>query len=117
MKSIEVKNFTTDADEVANPTDRAKVESVNVGGQRIMKITLQPGWKWSDDIKPLVGTHSCQANHLGIIEKGTITATHDDGSKETYTAGDAYSIKPGHDAWVEGNEVCVVYEFAGLWGE
>ena len=117
MSSIVVKNFTKQADEVVNPSERAKVESVNVGGQRIMKLTLQPGWKWSVDIKPHVGTDSCQANHVGVIEKGTITAIHDDGTKATYSSGDAYSIKPGHDAWVEGSEECVVYEFAGLWGE
>mgnify|MGYP004007146931 CR=1 FL=1 len=53
MNSIDIKNFSTQADEVVNPTNRAKVESVKIGGQRIMKITVQPGWRWSDDIKPL----------------------------------------------------------------
>jgi hypothetical protein len=117
MNSIDIKNFSTQADEVVNPTNRAKVESVKIGGQRIMKITVQPGWRWSDDIKPLVGTESCQATHLGVIVKGSITAVHNDGSKGTYSAGDAYSIKPGHDGWVEGDEECIAYEFAGAWGE
>ena len=82
-----------------------------------MKIAAQPGWVWSKDIKPLVGTESCQAKHLGVIVEGTITCRHDDGSEITYSAGDAYSIEPGHDAWVVGNTKAVAYEFHGLWGE
>ena len=54
MASIEVKNFANDADEVNTPNN-ARVETVNVGGQRVMKICVQPGWKWSNDIKPVVG--------------------------------------------------------------
>ena len=57
MASIEVKNFANDADEVNTPNN-ARVETVNVGGQRVMKICVQPGWKWSNDIKPVVGTDS-----------------------------------------------------------
>jgi len=54
MASVEAKDFATAADEVMTPNN-AKVEMVNVGGQRVMKLTAQPGWKWSDDIKPMVG--------------------------------------------------------------
>jgi hypothetical protein len=116
MKSIEVKNFGTNADEVATPNN-ARVETVNVLGQRIMKLTVQPGWKWSNDIKPAVGTDSCQAKHIGVIVEGTITCRHNDGSEATYSAGDAYAIEPGHDAWVEGDAPAVAYEFHGAWGE
>ena len=59
---IEVKNFASQADE-AKEMPNARVESVNVMGQRVMKLTLAPEWKWSRDIKPLVGTPSCQATH------------------------------------------------------
>ena len=71
MSSIEVKSFSN-ADEVNDSFENAKIEAVNVGGQRIMKLILQPGWKWSSDIKPVVGTESCQANHLGLIVAGTV---------------------------------------------
>ncbi|GIR85097.1 MAG: hypothetical protein CM15mP85_17210 [Rhodobacterales bacterium] len=54
---------------------------------------------------------------LGVIVEGTITCRHDDGSEITYTAGDAYSIEPGHDAWVVGDKKAIAYEFHGLWGE
>ena len=72
MSSVEKKTFATEAAEVMEPNN-AKVEIVNVGGNRVMKIAAQPGWVWSKDIKPLVGTESCQAKHLGVIVEGTIT--------------------------------------------
>ena len=86
MATIEVKNFEKDADEVSTPNN-ARVETVNISGQRVMKLTIQPGWKWSDDIKPLVGTDSCKAKHLGVIVEGSITCRHDDGTQVTYSAG------------------------------
>ena len=116
MAGVEVKTFDK-ADEVNENFNNAKIEAVKVGNQRVMKLTLQPGWKWSKDIKPIIGTHSCQATHTGIIVEGTVHCVCDDGSEATYTAGDAYAISPGHDAWVVGDKPAVVYEFAGMWGE
>lgn len=113
---IEVKNFSSAADE-AKDMPNARMEAVNVLNQRVMKLTLSPDWKWSKDIKPIIGTHSCQATHTGIIVEGTVHCVCYDGSEATYTAGDAYAISPGHDAWVVGDKQAVVYEFAGMWGE
>jgi hypothetical protein len=113
--SIDVKTFAESSD--VNEPNNARVEAVVVGGQRVMRLTLQPGWKWSEDIKPTVGTDSCQAKHLGVIVSGSIRATHNDGTDVTYTAGDAYAIAPGHDAWVVGDEPAVCFEFNGAWGE
>ena len=116
MSSIEVKSFSS-ADEVNTNFNNARIEAVNVGGQRVLKLTLQPGWKWSDDVKPTVGTESCQATHLGVIVEGSVKAVHNDGTEATYHAGDAYSIQPGHDGMVVGDNPAIVYEFAGAWGE
>jgi len=115
MSSIEIKNFATDSD-VSTPNN-ARVETVNIAGQRVMKLVVQPGWVWSKDIQPVVGTQSCEAKHLGVIVEGTITCRHDDGTEATYSAGDAYSIEPGHDAWVVGTKQAVAYEFHGVWGD
>ena len=112
---IEVKNFSS-ADE-AKDMPNARMEAVNVLNQRVMKLTLSPDWKWSKDIKPVIGTATCQATHTGIIVEGAVHCVCDDGSEATYTAGDAYAISPGHDAWVVGSKPAVVYEFAGMWGE
>ena len=78
---------------------------------------VQPGWKWPKDIKPIVGTESCQAKHIGVIVEGTVTCRHNDGTEVTYSGGDAYAIEPGHDAWVVGDKPAVAYEFHGAWGE
>ena len=68
---IEVKSFASQADE-AKDMPNARMEAVNVLGQRVMKLTLAPDWKWSKDIKPIVGTASCKATHVGVIIEGTI---------------------------------------------
>ena len=116
MASVEAKDFSTAADEVMTPSN-ARIEVVNVGGQRVMKLTAQPGWKWSNDIKPMVGTESCQKNHVGVCVQGKLMVTHEDGSSLEVGPGDAYTFAPGHDAWVVGNEPVVAYEFGGAWGE
>ena len=118
MSSLEVKSFDK-PDQEFKQFANAIMGHVNVGGQRVIQIKLQPGWKWSKDVKPKIDSKadSCQATHLGIIVKGTVCAKHDDGSEITYSAGSAYSVKPGHDAWVVGDEPVIAYEFGGMWGE
>lgn len=116
MESVEVKSFSA-ADEVNTSFNHATIEAVKVGGQRVIRLTLEPGWKWSVDVKPTVGTSTCQAPHLGVIVSGSICCRHDDGTEKVYSAGDAYAIQPGHDAWVLGDEVAEAFEFAGMWGE
>ena len=68
---IEVKNFSSAADE-AKDMPNARMEAVNVLNQRVMKLTLSPDWKWSKDIKPILGTDTCQATHTGIIVEGAV---------------------------------------------
>jgi hypothetical protein len=114
MSSIEVKSFDK-TDEVNTDFDNAKIDAVKkVGNQRVLRLTLQPGWQWSKDIKPKVDGDSCQAKHLGVIVSGKVCAKHKDGTELTYKAGEVYSIDPGHDGWVVGNEPAVVYEFHGM---
>ena len=86
-------------------------------GQRVIRLSVQPGWKWSKDIKPVVGPESRQAKHFGVIVEGTITCQNNDGSKITYSAGDAYAKEPGHDALVVGDVPEIAYEFRGAWGD
>ena len=110
MATVEAKNFSRDADEVATPNN-ARVETVNVLGQRVMRLTVQPGWKWSECVKPAVGGHSCQAGHVGVVVQGSMKCVHDDGTEIIVKAGDAYYFAPGHDGWVLGDEVFIGYEF------
>ena len=87
MSSIEVKTFDN-PDESNTNFKNAKIDIVKVGDQRVMRLVLQPGWKWSQDIKPTVGTDSCKAKHLGVIVSGAVCAKHDDGTELTYAEMD-----------------------------
>ena len=68
MSSIVVKNFNN-SDEVRTP-DKTKAEVVELGNVTAMKITLEPGWRWSECIKLVVGTESCQKRHVGMLVSG-----------------------------------------------
>ncbi len=108
--SLSSKSFSN-PDLVKEPA-KTHSASVNLGVATATKIVLQPGWKWSDCVKPFVGGHSCQAAHVGVVMSGSMTVAHDDGSEITVHAGDAYTFAPGHDGWVNGDEEFVGYEFS-----
>ena len=95
-------------DEVRAP-NKTRVEVVRLEGFTIGRFIFQPGWRWSECIKPVVGTDSCQATHVGYAVSGRVTVRTNDGAQKTIAAGMSYTIPPGHDAWVEGSEpfVCI----------
>ena len=110
MASMSKKNFDS-PDETLTP-EKVKVDNVDLGnGVSAARMEAQPGWKWSDCIKPIVGTDSCEKPHVGVCVSGKIKVIHDDGSELEIGPGDAYTISPGHDAWVLGDEPYVAYEF------
>ena len=110
MPNLFVKSFK-DADEVKTP-DKTHAAVVKLGNVNATKVVLQPGWKWSECVKPVVGGDSCQAGHVGVIIQGSMKCTHDDGSEIVASSGDAYYFAPGHDGWVLGDEPVIMYEFA-----
>jgi mannose-6-phosphate isomerase-like protein (cupin superfamily) len=95
-------------DEVRSP-DKTRVEVVRLEGFTFGRLTFQPGWRWSESIKPVVHTDSCQVSHAGYAVSGSAIIRMNDGSEKTIVAGDSYTIPPGHDAWVVGKEpfVCI----------
>ena len=109
MAGIEHRDFSA-PDEVRSP-DKTSVEVVNVGDGQIARCTFQPGWKWSDCVKPVVGTDTCQAEHIGYQISGRIHVEHADGTTADIVPGEVYRIAPGHNAWVLGNEPAVGVEF------
>jgi mannose-6-phosphate isomerase-like protein (cupin superfamily) len=109
MAGIAKKSFET-PDESRSP-DKTTVEVVDLGSVKAARMTLQPGWRWSECIKPVVGTESCQTHHVGAVTSGELQIRHDDGTEVRVGPGDAYVIEPGHDAWVIGSEPFVAYEF------
>ena len=109
MANIETKSMES-PDESRTP-EKTTVSVVHLGDATVGRFTLQPGWTWSDCIKPVAGTDSCQAAHLGYAVSGTIHIAATDGTEADISAGDAYRLAPGHDAWVVGDEPFVALEF------
>jgi quercetin dioxygenase-like cupin family protein len=96
-------------DETRTPA-KTKVEVVNLGEYTIGRFNFEPGWRWSECIKPVVGTDSCQVSHVGYMVSGKLGVRLEDGSEQTFNAGDSYTIPPGHDGWVIGDEPVVAIE-------
>lgn len=101
VTQLQSKSFDN-PDEVRAP-DKTRVEIIHLEGYTIGRFTFQPGWRWSECIQPIVQTAQCQLSHVGIVISGRITTRMEDGTLKTMSAGDAYTIPPGHDAWVEGD--------------
>ncbi len=101
----------SEPDEVRE-ADKARIEVMSIGGTDILRITVQPGWKWSESIKPIAGTDTCQIAHVGYCVSGSLHIMMDDGGTAELTAGDAFTAAPGHDAWVTSEEPCVFLEFS-----
>ncbi|TDD25455.1 cupin [Kribbella turkmenica] len=106
---IHSKSFE-EPDERRSP-EKTTVDVVKLPGASVARITFQPGWRWSECIRPVVGGESCQVRHVGTLISGEMEVVHDDGAKAHVTRGIAYVIEPGHDAWVVGDEPVVGLEF------
>jgi quercetin dioxygenase-like cupin family protein len=112
MPSQIKKNFS--APDETRPIKKGKVEVLNLGPDLpVMRVTFEPGWKWSECVKPVAKTESCQVPHLVYVVSGRIAIQMDDGQTVEYGPGDVGLIPPGHDAWVIGNEPCVNIDYQG----
>ena len=109
MAGVEIGDFGS-PDETRSP-DKTTVEIVRLGGAGVSRMRLEPGWKWSECIKPVVGGEQCQVHHVGLLQSGTLHVAHEDGTEQEINAGQAYVIEPGHDAWVVGDEAVLGFEF------
>lgn len=87
-----------------------KVDVVNIGDTDVALATFEPDWKWSNDVKPIAKTDTCQSPHLGYVVEGRMHIHMDDGTDIDLEPGAAFHIPPGHDAWVTGNEACVLFD-------
>jgi hypothetical protein len=109
MIGVEARDFDS-PDETRTP-DKTRVEVVRMAGATAARFTFDPGWRWSECVKPVAGTDSCQQRHVGVVQSGSLGVRHDDGSEAEIGPGAAYVIEPGHDAWVIGDERFVSFEF------
>ena len=108
ISKFESKSHET-PDEIRKP-EKTKVEIVRLEGYTLGRYTMEPGWRWSDCIKPVVKTDSCQLSHVGHAVSGSLTVRMNDGTQKTVHAGESYTIPPGHDAWVDGKDSFVGIE-------
>lgn len=108
VQKLESKSHDT-PDEVRAP-NKTRLEVVRLGDFTLGRMSLQPGWRWSECIKPVVKTDTCQMAHVGYAVSGRITIKMNDGTQKTISKGMSYTIPPGHDAWVEGAEPFVGIE-------
>ena len=111
MGKIEHKTFS-DPDEVRH-FPNGRVEVVNIAGGTVGRLVLEPGWKWSKDVKPLVKTQSCEAPHFQFQVSGQLAVLMDDGTEIIGRPGDVAVVPPGHDAWVIGAEPVVLIDWHG----
>jgi hypothetical protein len=107
----EQKTFA-DADETRE-FERGRVDLLRIGGAEIGQLTLQPGWRWSDHLKPLVGTDLCEAPHFQYHVQGVLHVVMADGSEFDARSGDVTALPQGHDAWVVGDEPVIVVDWYG----
>ena len=105
-----IRKSFDEPDETRAP-DKTRIDVVRLGEIEVGRFTLQPGWRWSDCVKPVAGTDSCQARHVGAAVAGRLHVVQSDGSEGEIGPSDAYIIEPGHEAWVVGDEPFVSYEF------
>ena len=90
-----------------------KAEILKVGGADIGRLTLEPGWRWSNDVKPIAGTELCEAPHMQYHVSGRVHVLMADGTEFEAGPGDVTSLPQGHDAWVVGDEPAVVVDWYG----
>jgi quercetin dioxygenase-like cupin family protein len=91
-----------------------KLELVSTEAGPVGRATFQPGWRWSAHVKPIAQTDSCQAPHMGYFISGRMKVVMDDGQEMEFGPGDFSVIPPGHDAWVVGDQPCVVIDWQGF---
>lgn len=93
---------------------KGRLELVTLGGVTFGRATFQPGWKWTEVMRPIAKTDACQAPHTNYMISGRMHVKMDDGTEKEFGPGDVGIIPPGHEAWVVGKEPCVVLDFNGM---
>jgi hypothetical protein len=111
LSTYESKDFAA-PDEVRQ-FDKGRVELVNIGTGVVGRLVLDPGWRWSDSVKPLAGTELCEAPHFQYHVSGTLRIVAADGTEFDGTPGMVTSLPSGHDAFVVGDDPVVIVDFFG----
>lgn len=111
MNEVVSKRFEEPDDTISSSNFSGKI--VVLGKTQVGQFTFQPGWRWSKDVKPVLGTPSCQFHHQGLVISGRMHIIMDDGGEYSLSPGEVFDVPPGHDSFVVGDEPHVVIEFRG----
>lgn len=88
-------------------------ELYRIGGREIGRAIYEPGWRWTEHVRPIAGTELCQVDHVGLVLSGTAGVKMADASEWVLQPGDFFAIPPGHDSWVIGDEPYVSLHLLG----
>ncbi|MGF7237750.1 MAG: nuclear transport factor 2 family protein, partial [Frankia sp.] len=111
MAEVMVKNLERDG-EVRPFAEHGHATLGSAGGLSLMRGVFEPGWRWSNDVRPIAGTESCQIRHLGYMQSGQMRVKLDDGTELDIGPGDLFDLPAGHDAWVVGDTPCEMVDYS-----
>jgi class 3 adenylate cyclase len=112
MARLQRRRFTEPDDVRTVPHGR--IDVVELDDRVVGRMSYEPGWRWSVDVKPIAGTDSCQFHHFGVTLGGRVRVEMRDGTELEIGPGDVFEIPPGHDAWVIGDEPWVSVDFEAM---
>jgi hypothetical protein len=110
---MEIKSFDK-PDETRMFEGKGMADIVMVAGRPIARGHFEPGWRWSENVKPIAQTDLCQVSHFGYVEQGRMRIHMKDGSEQDITPGQVVAIPAGHDAEVIGDEMCTFIDFGEI---
>ena len=110
---MQLRRKRFDRPDEVREVEKARIELVELGELAVGRATFEPGWRWSEHVKPIAGTDSCQVHHIGFVVSGHLRVEMADGAGIDLIGGDAFEVPPGHDAWVVGDEPWVSVDYAG----
>ncbi|WP_329026398.1 cupin domain-containing protein [Streptomyces sp. NBC_00690] len=113
MAGLLIRSFDSADETRPFPDGTGRLDLLETPGGPVGRAVFEPGWRWSEHIKPLAGTASCQEAHTGYVVSGRIKIVMDGGESAEAGPGDFLQIPPGHDAWVLGEEPCVAVDWTG----
>ena len=111
MVQVEAKDFAR-PDEVRT-FSHGRIDLLRIGGGTVGRMTLEPGWRWSNDVKPIAGTEWCEAPHFQYLVSGHMRLKMQDGRETDFGPGSVSHLPAGHDAWVIGNEPVISVDWYG----
>ncbi|MFB3819334.1 MAG: cupin domain-containing protein [Candidatus Methylomirabilales bacterium] len=111
LTSAEVKRFQ--APDETRPFPKGRLDLLQIGGGVVGRLTLEPGWRWSEHVKPIAKTQWCEAPHFQYQVSGRLHIVMADGREFDTGPGDVSTLPTGHDAWVVGDEPVVLIDWYG----